>query len=138
MIVFFAAILIRPDVQTMVQKELDAVTGRERLPNFEDRPRLPLVDAVCREVLRWRPVTPLGGFILPADRRPKRSHSTQPSPMRPQKIMSTRVTLYPRVGRVTTRTCFTDDRPVFLRRDGNWELMVRLSFSFQISSFIDL
>jgi len=59
MITFFAAILIRPEIQTMVQKQLDAVTGRERLPTFEDRPRLPLVDAVCREVLRWRPVTPL-------------------------------------------------------------------------------
>jgi cytochrome P450 len=62
-IVFFVAVLLRPEVQTMVQKELDAVTGRERLPTFEDRPRLPLVDAVCREVLRWRPVTPLGEFI---------------------------------------------------------------------------
>src|SRR5579863_1435865 len=101
MITFFVSIVIRPDVQTMVQKELDAVTGRERLPTFEDRPRLPLVDAVCREVLRWRPVTPLGEFILPADRRPKRSHRTQPSPMRPQKIMCTRVTSYPRVGHVT-------------------------------------
>ena len=65
MVVFFAAIVIRPDIQTIVQKELDSVTGRERLPTFEDRPRLPFVDAVCREVLRWRPVTPLGEFMLP-------------------------------------------------------------------------
>ena len=46
----------------MAQQELDAVTGRERLPTFEDRPRLPFVDAVCKEVLRWRPVTPIGKF----------------------------------------------------------------------------
>jgi hypothetical protein len=100
MIVFFAAVLIRPDIQAMVQKQLDSVTGRERLLTFEDRPRLLLVDAVCQEVLRWRPVTPLGEFILPADRPPKRSDDAQPSPMRPQKIMSTRVTLYQKVGRV--------------------------------------
>ncbi|KAI0253744.1 cytochrome P450 [Lactifluus subvellereus] len=56
---FLVAILLRPDVQTMAQEELDTVTGRERLPTFEDRPRLPFVDAVCKEVLRWRPVVPL-------------------------------------------------------------------------------
>jgi hypothetical protein len=113
MITFFAAVLIRPDVQTMVQKQLDAVTGRERLPTFEDRPRLPLVDAVCKEVLRWRPVTPLGESMLPADRPPKRSHDAQPSPMQQQKIMSTKVTSFPRVGRVSLPTSFTDDRCVF-------------------------
>ena len=43
------------------QAELDAITGRDRLPTFEDRSRLSFVDAVCKEVLRWQPVTPLGG-----------------------------------------------------------------------------
>jgi len=57
---FFVAILLRPDVQTMAQKELDAVTMRERLPTFEDRPRLPFVDAICKEVKRWKPAVPLG------------------------------------------------------------------------------
>ncbi|KAI0301770.1 cytochrome P450 [Multifurca ochricompacta] len=56
---FLTAILIRPDIQKRVQDELDAVTGRERLPTFEDRPKLPFVEAVCKETLRWRPVTPL-------------------------------------------------------------------------------
>ena len=54
--------LLYPGVQKKAQDELDIVTGRERLPTFEDRPRLPFVDAVCKEVLRWRPVTPLGAF----------------------------------------------------------------------------
>ncbi|KAH9990431.1 cytochrome P450 [Russula vinacea] len=58
--VFIIATLVRPEIQIMAQKELDAVTGRERLPTFEDRPRLPFIDAICKEVLRWRPVTPLG------------------------------------------------------------------------------
>ncbi|KAI0291059.1 cytochrome P450 [Multifurca ochricompacta] len=46
-------------VDTRVQDELDAVTGRERLPTFDDRPKLPFVEAVCKEILRWRPVAPL-------------------------------------------------------------------------------
>jgi len=75
---FVVAILLRPDVQKRAQQELDAVTRRERLPTFEDRPDLPFVDAICKEVLRWRPVTPLAlphattkdnvyeGFFIPA------------------------------------------------------------------------
>jgi Cytochrome P450 len=59
---FFVAVLLRPDVQILARQELDAVIGRERLPTFEDRPRLPFVDAVCKEILRWRPVTPVGEF----------------------------------------------------------------------------
>ncbi|KAH9957214.1 cytochrome P450 [Russula dissimulans] len=56
---FVVAVLVRSDIQAKAQEELDAVTGRERLPTFEDRPKLPFVEAVCKEVLRWRPVTPL-------------------------------------------------------------------------------
>ncbi|KAI0273278.1 CyP450 monooxygenase [Russula aff. rugulosa BPL654] len=60
LIPFFVAALLRPEIQTMAQRELDAVTMRERLPTFEDRPRLPFVDAICKEVKRWRPAVPLG------------------------------------------------------------------------------
>jgi len=56
---FFVGVLLHPDIQSKAQAELDAVTGRERLPTFEDRPRLPFIDAVCRETLRWMPVAPL-------------------------------------------------------------------------------
>ena len=61
---FFVAALLRPEIQTIAQEELDAVTRRERLPTIEDRSRLPFVDAVCKEVTRWRPVVPLGELIL--------------------------------------------------------------------------
>jgi hypothetical protein len=57
---FFVAMLLHPDMQKKVQDEIDAVTGRERLPTFEDRPRLPFINAICKELLRWRPVVPLG------------------------------------------------------------------------------
>ena len=114
MVTFFVAVLLRPDVQAMVQKELDVVTGRERLPTFEDRPRLPMVDAVCREVLRWRPVTPLGGFTT-IDRPSKRSHDMQPSPMPPPKITFMKAISYPRVRRSSTLqvSSFTDGCPYF-------------------------
>jgi cytochrome P450 len=57
---FFLAMVLHPDIMRKAQYELDTVTGRDRLPTFEDRPRLPFVDAVCKEVSRWRPVIPLG------------------------------------------------------------------------------
>ncbi|KAB5551056.1 cytochrome P450 [Coniochaeta sp. 2T2.1] len=42
------------------QKLLDEVIGRDRLPTFEDRPKLAYIDAIANEVLRWRPVV-VGG-----------------------------------------------------------------------------
>jgi Cytochrome P450 len=49
-----------PDVALKAQNEIDAVVGSERLPTFEDRPQLPYIDALVKEVLRWNSVTPLG------------------------------------------------------------------------------
>ena len=51
---FFLATALHPDIMRKVHHEIDAVTGRDRLPTFDDYPRLPLVDAVCKEVLRWK------------------------------------------------------------------------------------
>ncbi|ROT36447.1 cytochrome P450 [Sodiomyces alkalinus F11] len=42
------------------QKLLDDVVGRDRLPTFEDRPKLAFIDAIASETLRWRPVV-VGG-----------------------------------------------------------------------------
>jgi cytochrome P450 len=60
---FFVAMLLYPDIQKKAQDEIDSVIGRDRLPTFKDRLRLPFVDAVYRETLRWHPVGPLGGFL---------------------------------------------------------------------------
>ncbi|KAJ6508728.1 cytochrome P450 [Mycena sanguinolenta] len=57
---FFLAMATHPDVQKRAQIEIDTVVGTHRLPGFEDRSSLPYVEAVYREVLRWRPVLPLG------------------------------------------------------------------------------
>ncbi|TBU24926.1 cytochrome P450, partial [Dichomitus squalens] len=56
---FFLAMLLYPDIQRKAQIEVDRVVGRDRLPDFSDEPSLPYVTALVKEVLRWRPVTPL-------------------------------------------------------------------------------
>ena len=54
--------MLHPEVQAKAQHELDQVLGRgsRRLPEFSDQSSLPYVTAVVREVLRWRPATPIG------------------------------------------------------------------------------
>ena len=53
------AVMLHPELQRKAQDEIDTVTGRARFPSFEDRPKLSFVDALCKEVLRWRPAAPL-------------------------------------------------------------------------------
>ena len=52
--------VLYPDVQAKAQAEIDAVIGSTRLPEFDDRPSLPYVEAILREMLRWKPTLPLG------------------------------------------------------------------------------
>ena len=54
------AMLVYPETQARAHAELDAVVGRARLPTFADYPHLPYIRAMVKEVLRWRPVGPLG------------------------------------------------------------------------------
>ncbi|KAI0754760.1 cytochrome P450 [Daedaleopsis nitida] len=56
---FFVAMSLHPDVQRKAQAELDAVVGEARFPKVADRDRLPYVNAVVKELLRWHVVTPL-------------------------------------------------------------------------------
>ncbi|KAG7451799.1 cytochrome P450 [Guyanagaster necrorhizus] len=57
---FFKAMLLYPDVQAKAQAEIDAVVGDDRLPRFDDRERLPYVNALALEVTRWHTVGPTG------------------------------------------------------------------------------
>ena len=52
--------MLFPHIQQKAQAEIDSVTGSNRLPTFEDRPNLPYVEALFKEVLIWNPVAPLG------------------------------------------------------------------------------
>ncbi|KAH9855276.1 CyP450 monooxygenase [Lenzites betulinus] len=57
---FFLAMAMTPDVQRKAQAELDAVVGRSRLPNLDDRDGLPYINAVVKELTRWNVVAPIG------------------------------------------------------------------------------
>lgn len=52
--------VLYPNVMRKAQNEIDSVVGRDRLPSFSDQDELPYVRAMVKEVLRWRPVAPLG------------------------------------------------------------------------------
>ena len=60
---FFLAMDLFPEVQAKAQAEVDAVVSSERLPCFVDRDSLPYINAVCKEVLRWHTVAPLGTVL---------------------------------------------------------------------------
>ena len=49
---FILAMALFPDVRKKAQEEIDRVVGSDRLPEHQDRERLPYVNAVMREGLR--------------------------------------------------------------------------------------
>ncbi|OGM40177.1 O-methylsterigmatocystin oxidoreductase [Aspergillus bombycis] len=57
---FFLAMALYPDVQRKAQEEIDRVIGPNKLPTFDDREKLPYIEAVVKETLRWHPVGPMG------------------------------------------------------------------------------
>ena len=62
---FLLAMLLYSEAQVRAQKEIDSVVGQGRLPDFCDRPQLPYITAIMKEVLRWHTPTPQGSaFIL--------------------------------------------------------------------------
>ena len=56
---FFLMMVAHQDVQEKAQAEIDAVVGKDRLPTMDDRPSLPYLDAIFREILRYNPVVPI-------------------------------------------------------------------------------
>jgi cytochrome P450 family 619 len=57
---FLQAMTKWPEVQHEAQKEIDAVVGVDRMPNWSDYDNLPYVTAILKECMRWRPVLPVG------------------------------------------------------------------------------
>ena len=51
-----------PEVQKKAQKDLDAVLGGVRLPEFSDFDKLPYISAIVNEVFRWHAVTPFAVY----------------------------------------------------------------------------
>jgi len=60
LLTFVYLMMLHPGVQVRAQAEIDSVVGAQRLPDIEDQPTLPYVQALLRETLRWNPVTPIG------------------------------------------------------------------------------
>ncbi|KAF8693180.1 cytochrome P450, partial [Rhizoctonia solani] len=60
--VFILAMVLNQSVFARAQAEVDAVIGRERLPEMSDRGSLAYVECVMKEVLRWQPVVPLAAI----------------------------------------------------------------------------
>ena len=58
-LVFITAMLKYPDIQKKAQREIDAVVNEDRTPLWSDFDKLPYVNMVVKECMRWRPVTPL-------------------------------------------------------------------------------
>ena len=57
---FVLAMASFPEVLEKAQAELDLVVGPHRLPEFSDRESLPYINALIKELLRWRSVVPVG------------------------------------------------------------------------------
>lgn len=57
---FCIAMILSPHSQKRAQDELDGLLGNHRLPNLQDRGRLPYTNALIKEVLRWWPIAPMG------------------------------------------------------------------------------
>lgn len=53
---------LHPDIQARAQAEIDGIlcTAYHRLPTFSDKIKLPYVNAIVLEILRWHPAVPLG------------------------------------------------------------------------------
>ncbi|KAG6886438.1 hypothetical protein C0992_003957, partial [Termitomyces sp. T32_za158] len=49
---FLLAMVLHPECQSQAQEEIDTVVGRDRLPDFTDRQRLPYMECVLQETLR--------------------------------------------------------------------------------------
>ncbi|KAH8984173.1 cytochrome P450 [Lactarius hatsudake] len=93
----FLALILYPEVQKRAQAELDSVISRDRLPTYDDRPRLPYIEAMSKELMRWRMVTPMGEGSLLSSIAPCTNIYLEVFPTRQLMITSIRATLSPKV-----------------------------------------
>ncbi|KZT37257.1 cytochrome P450 [Sistotremastrum suecicum HHB10207 ss-3] len=57
---FFLMMIMNPEIHKLAQEELEVVVGNRQMPQFDDRDKLPYIDAIIKEVLRFNPPAPLG------------------------------------------------------------------------------
>ncbi|KAF8191118.1 cytochrome P450 [Mycena galopus ATCC 62051] len=56
---FFLMMILHPDIQRKAQAEIDSVVDDGRLPDLSDRPLLPYVDCLIKELYRFHPAAPV-------------------------------------------------------------------------------
>lgn len=59
LLAFIHAMIKWENVQKKAQQEIDSVIGEDRSPLWSDYSNVPYVSMIIKEVMRWRPVTPL-------------------------------------------------------------------------------
>ncbi|EJD04755.1 cytochrome P450 [Fomitiporia mediterranea MF3/22] len=57
---FFLMMTLHPEIVKRAQEEIDRVIGSDRLPTYEDRPSLPYIEAIMKEIFRFNPAVPIG------------------------------------------------------------------------------
>lgn len=53
-----------PSVQEKAQEEINRTVGIDCLPTYEQRDRLPYIDALIKECMRWGVILPLGMLFV--------------------------------------------------------------------------
>ena len=57
--------VLHPEAARKAQAEIETIVGLDRLPSFADRERLPYINALVLEVIRWHSVTPTSNLLAP-------------------------------------------------------------------------
>lgn len=50
---FFLMMVLNPEVQRRAREDIDREVGLDRLPSFRDKPNLPYIECIMKEVLRY-------------------------------------------------------------------------------------
>ncbi|KAI0682494.1 cytochrome P450 [Cytidiella melzeri] len=58
--VFVLAMALYPEIMRRAQADIDALVGRDRMPNFGDWEHLSYIHAIVKRALRWKTVVPIG------------------------------------------------------------------------------
>ena len=73
------AMILFPDVQENTHEELDTMLGKGVVPTFTDRERLPYLQAVIYELMRWHTIFPSGLYLFPTLQSVLTPHTRCPS-----------------------------------------------------------